>query len=766
MYRFTLLLLFVMLILHIPYKSHSAPLNSDPAAAGIAGTVTDAEGNVIDRVSIFIPELKIGTYTDSAGEYELAHLPAGNFAIEYSHLGYGTVVRTVDLKGEQIKRDVMLSISPIQMKEIVVTAPYATLPEETPYEIAAISEKEIQYSGATTMTEAMTHIAGVSQLSTGDGIAKPVIRGLHGNRILTVIEGFRFDNQQWQDEHGLGLSGMGLNSVEMLKGPASLLYGADALGGVLNLVDEKPAPIGTTVSDYNVRLDENTLGLNTDVGIKGSTDQYYWKLRLGGDSHADYLDGNNARVPNTRFNGLNLKTNFGVIRKKLVSNFNYHFSSYQFGVVEQNEGEKKNTEEERFGREMEEAYHGVNYHLLTTQNTYFAGASKIKLDAGAHLNNRKEQEGPEEQALGNLDMQLNTYSGNLRYVSPSIFRSGLTAGIEATSQSNRNNGARVIVPNANTREISAYGYFRHELDRLIIEEGIRFNNYHIETVERGIPDSTGYIPALDRSYSPVNGSVGFSYNLAEHLLFKGNFATGYRAPNLAELSSNGLHEGTLNYEIGDAGLKSEQNNEIDFGLHYHSVLVSIDASVFRNDFNHYIFLSPTNESRNGFRVYRFLQTDAVLKGGEISLDWRPAALNRLTFRHSFSILDGRQSDGTYLPLMPANTMRHEVKINTDIWKIFSDGYLKFGTFTAFNQKNVAPAETATPGYTLLNIEMGGHIFGGKIYGTLAVTNLLGKVYYDHLSRIKPGNFNDPDVGFYNMGRNFTIALHVPLIGQQ
>ena len=348
MSRFFLLFFCMVFTLHLIAGTDDDLFNS------IEGMVTTVNGDTLQQVTVFIPELKIGTYSDDHGKYSLNRLPNGSYTIEFSYIGFKTFIQKINPEKQKSILNVVLKQSPIEADEIVVTAPYATLPSETPYEISSISVDEMQFSGVTTLTEAMTSVPGISQLSSGEGITKPVIRGLHGNRILTVIEGFRFDNQQWQDEHGLGLSGQGLRNVEILKGPASVIYGGDAMSGVLNLVDEKPAPIGSSISDYNIKLDANTLGLNTDVGLKGSTETYYWKVRLGGDTHADYLDGNDERVPNTRFNGLNFKSNFGVIRKNFVSNLNYHFSYYQFGIVEQNEAEKKvDKEEERFGRENE-----------------------------------------------------------------------------------------------------------------------------------------------------------------------------------------------------------------------------------------------------------------------------------------------------------------------------------------------------------------------------------------------------------------------------
>src|SRR4030095_9593889 len=155
--------------------------------------------------------------------------------------------------------------------------------------------------GAFNLSDGLAKLPGVSQLTTGVGISKPVIRGLYGNRVLAILSGLRFDNQQWQDEHGLGLNDMGIDRVEVIKGPSSLLYGSEAIGGALNIIEEAPAKPHTTVADVNTRFFSNTLGIFTDVGFKGASITSNWGIRAGINSQADYTDGDGNRILNSRF---------------------------------------------------------------------------------------------------------------------------------------------------------------------------------------------------------------------------------------------------------------------------------------------------------------------------------------------------------------------------------------------------------------------------------------------------------------------------------
>lgn len=730
---------------------------------GIKGKITDQSTHEpLDRVIVYIPDLQKGTMTNDEGNFIIEKLPTGRFEMQCSRLGYRTTTLNVSTDGES-ELAIELMPSPIKAEDIIITAPYTAVSEKTAYPVVSLGKESIDRGGALTLTESMKQIPGIDQLSTGSGIAQPVIRGLHGNRVLTMINGFRFDNQQWQDEHGLGLSDVGIDKLEIIKGPASLLYGSDAMGGVIHVIGEKPALIGQRESDLGFKFLGNTYGVVTDYGIKQSMDDHYWKLRAGFQSHADYIDGHSKRVPNSRLLGGDLKTEYGWNRPNLIGNVRYDFSYYAFGIVENEEG-KKEEEERPFARGAEEAHHGVNYHLLTLQNTFFRGSSKWMIDAGIHLNHRKEIEGEEEKAIGDLDMQLITYALTLKYERPLSSNSTMTLGTSGTLSSNSNNGKRVIIPNASTQEFSVFAYLKHQWDHFLIEEGIRGNAYHLSTDQRGEADSMGYFAKASKNYSTVNGAVGFAYQPTESFTIKTNFSSGYRAPNLAELMSNGLHEGTLNYEVGDAKLKSEQNFEGDLGLIYHSQSVSLDVSGFYNRVKDFIYLSPSNDTTaQGYRKYYFLQSDATLKGGEAAVEWSPVSLRRLTLRTAYATVIAKRS-GDYIPLMPADKWTSSALVRFSKWSFLKDGFGKVELVKVFRQSREADTENETPEFHLVNMAIGGNVrlIRHETEVTLGCNNLLGEKYYDHLSRIKPGSFNDPAVGFNNPGRNIYLNLRMTL----
>ena len=209
------------------------------------------------------------------------------------------------------------TIKNVKLKDVMITAFKEEPQQKTALNITGLNIDSLNNSGNYNLTDLMTKTPGVTMLSTGIAIAKPVIRGLYGNRIVVLLSGLKFDNQQWQEEHGLGLSDMGLQKVELIKGPMSVLYGTEAIGGVVNLIEEqKPAP-HTKESDIGLRLNSNTLGGTLQGGYKANYGKKWFRVRVGIENNADYTDGKNQRVLNSRFDGYNLKSTFGFVKNTL-----------------------------------------------------------------------------------------------------------------------------------------------------------------------------------------------------------------------------------------------------------------------------------------------------------------------------------------------------------------------------------------------------------------------------------------------------------------
>lgn len=733
----------------------------------ISGRIKDAVSNEkLNGVTIYVREINKVVSSDINGEFRITGLPGGVLQMQFSLPNYKTINITIESDQTREPLEIKLIPDEISTDEIIVKDSAA----EKTYQTAKINYKELLRLGSMNISEALTIIPGVWQLSTGTGISKPVIRGLYGNRIGIMVNGIRFDNQQWQDEHGLVMSSDGIDNIEVIKGPRSLLFGPEAIGGVVSITDELPAPIGSEIADMNLKFFSNTLGMLGNIGFKGAQNNFNWLVRFGGETHADYLDGNEDRIPETRFGGYTVKTNAGYLKGIWSGRINYNYTNYTYGILEGREFQKEiERTETRFDRSFNGPHHQLKVHNFVNQNTFVDGRSTYKVNLGYIYNRRKEQEGNDERFLpdslqfGNLDMILKTISLDAGWVYTLSKNTEITLATQEFIQSNTNAGERRLIPDANSGSASATGILNFHKDKFTFEGGARFDLFSLKTVEYGTKDSIDYFPALNTHYNSVNGSAGITYLLFKNLLLKSNFTTGFRAPNLAELTSNGLHEGVFQYEIGNGNFKSEQSVEADATLSFANSYLTFELTGYNNNISNYIYLGQTSDTIRGYPVFRYFQSDADLKGLEAGLTVNP--FGKLSFNASYSTVIAKRSDDTNLPLIPADKITSYIHFELENWKSIYNPYAELSAYTAFAKTRLSYNEAGVPGYILLNFGFGCDLRFEKQLFSIAIScnNLLNNVYIDFMSRIKLLNATYNGVTFFanNMGRNIVLAVKIP-----
>lgn len=233
-----------------------------------------------------------------------------------------------------------------------------------------------------------------------------------------------------------------------------------------------------------------------------------------------------------------------------------------------------------------------------------------------------------------------------------------------------------------------------------------------------------------------------------------NVASGFRAPNLAELTSNGVHEGSNRYEIGNSELKNEQNIQVDLNLEYKSTHFEWFINGFYNHVNNYIYISPNGTQIDGYDVYDYVQNNAKLYGGEVGLHFHPHPVDWSHFTSSFETVTGKKDNGDNLPLIPANKWNNTFTAEFKKGNWLKDGFATVNVVYTFNQNNFSEFETKTNDYTLLNLAFGGEITinKSKFNLNLNANNLLNKTYVSHLSRLKTD-------GIPNIGRNIILGVN-------
>ncbi|MDR1698200.1 MAG: TonB-dependent receptor, partial [Prevotellaceae bacterium] len=542
---------------------------------------------------------------------------------------------------------------------------------------------------------------------------------------------------------------------------------SDALGGVLYFVDERYAKNNSIEAALNSEFNGNSLGFSNNAAFKLSKNRLHWNLFGGYTTHADYQDGNTDFVPNSRFNTGNLKTALGYTGNTFTSSLKYSFLNEKYGLTESHEehehGEEEHEEEAyKNGRKPLMPYQDLTTHLISTENTFFFdNASKLKIDAGYVFNNRKEFEGEhhehggehheeeteEEHEEAALNMNLHTFSYNAKwYSSRWNDKWTLTAGSQGMAQINSNHGEEILIPDADTYDFGIFAMTDfHYAEKAYWQLGLRYDTRYITSEE------------FNNQYHSFNFSTGIFQPLAQNLSFRLNLSSGFRAPNMYELLSNGIHHGTNRYEIGNPDLKTENSYQADASLQYDTKHIELFVNPYFNYIRNYIYLQPAADRIDDIPVFNYTQHDAFLYGGEAGFHFHPHPLDWLHFEGSYESTFGQDMEHNDLALMPSQKINAMVSANFS----FKKAVRKFSVYLqnkySFAQNRVAENELTTPDYNLLNagimFEFG--VKSQPIQLNISATNLLNEVYYDHLSRYKANEI-------YNIGRSFNVKINVPI----
>lgn len=428
----------------------------------------------------------------------------------------------------------------------------------------------------------------------------------------------------------------------------------------------------------------------------------------------------------------------------------------------------------------------IRHFKITADNTFNIGKNRMDLVVGFQRNQRQEFGNPDDTGTPDAYFDLKTMNYALRFHFPSNKNIKTSIGVSGMYQTNTNRADEVIIPNYNLFDAGAFVYSQYTKDKLSLSGGLRFDNRHVEGKSM-IVDGEAKFNQFSHNFSNVSGSVGLAYQAAPKTTLKMNIARGFRAPNFAELASNGAHEGTNRYEVGDNNLRSEVSMQADAGIEIASEHVSLSASVFYNNISHFIFYEKAvnsagqdsmitdPESGNDLNVYRFDQHNAHLYGAEFHIDIHPHPLDWLHFENTFSYTRGQFNTAlagtTNLPFIPAARFVSELRGNfLSKGKSLKNLYISISDDYAFKQNHPFTGyntETATGSYVVLNAAIGTDIVskGKQICSIhLSALNLGDAAYQNHLSRLKYTSVNNVTgrQGVYETGRNFSIKVNVPL----
>ena len=736
----------------------------------ISGTISNTQNEPLFGVEVFVEDLQKGTSTNEEGYFELNNLPNSTIKLTIVLMGYKTQIKTINLTEVTTNLNFVLEESVFKMDEVIISTPFNKLQSENVMKVEKATLSQLQNKGIVTLSEGIATVPGVSVISTGTGIGKPVIRGLRGNRVLVYSQGLRLENQQFGDEHGLGVDASSIESMEVIKGPASLLYGSDALGGVIYFNPLKFASINSFAFSGKQTFYSNTEGSNTTFSAKQSYNK--WKFLVNGshNTHSDYETANDDRVTNTRFNETNFNTAIGYNSERISSIVRFLYNRSIIGIPEE-------IGEQSTSKLKMQPYQDLTTKMLSLNNTFFLNNSKISTVFGYTENLRNEfEEHHDEHAEEEIDedddhleeehhedeiteaalqLKLDTYSYDIKWHLPKLKDIEAVFGVQGMYQKNSNFGEEILIPNASINDVGVFLTAMYEFDKNSVQGGIRFDNRNISTELHEVPhdDEIHIFEAIDKTFNNISASLGYKTLLFNKITGRLNFASGFKAPNLAELTSNGVHHGSNRFELGNSTLKQEQNYQSDISLEYKTDHFEFVANGFYNYINDYIFISPTGEMEEEYDIYSYTQDNAKLYGGEFGLHLHPHPLDWLHLHSNFEMVVGKQQNGDYLPLIPANKLTNTIRAEFNDFNKLQNSFAAITLENTFKQTNLSEFETKSNAYNLVNFGIGGTISFSTVdlNVNINVNNVFNESYISHLSRLKSN-------GIQNIGRNFITSI--------
>ena len=776
--------------------------------ANLKGKITsETTGEVLPGAIIYFPDLKKGTLAGPDGSYFIGELPATRLLIQVSSIGCKSYTGIIDLSAIN-EKDFALKRSVTEIGEVVVTGqPGVTEQKRTPVPIEIVSRNQLVQNSSTNIIDAIATVPGVSQITTGTGISKPVIRGLGYNRVVVVHQGIRQEGQQWGDEHGIEIDGFDVDHVEILKGPASLAYGSDAMAGVINFLPSPTLPEGSVKGSIISNYQTNNGLTGYSANLAGNRKGLIWDARYSGKLAHAFENKYDGPVYNSGFRENATSLMLGLNRSWGFSHLNLSLYNLKPGIME---GERDNLtgkflkvitgtdgeENEAFATssdfnsyQPDAPFQKITHAKAIWDNNIYLGQSKLQTIFGFQQNRRKEYEQAHEYGLY---FMLNTFNYDIKYTFREINEWKLTTGFNGMWQQSKNKGSEFLVPAYHLFDLGIFAIINKEAGRFNFSGGLRldqrsesvdalFLNADGEVVPSTDPEATERFSSFDETFNGISGSLGTTYQISESVHTRINISRGFRAPNIAELGSNGEHEGTFRFEKGNPDLKPESSLQFDWGIGMNTEHVSTELSLFHNTVDHYIFSHRLNSVAGGdslyedFPVFKFSAGKAQLSGGEFHVDIHPHPLDWLHFENTFSytrgILKNQPDSSHYLPMIPSPRWLSVIRTDFDrVNRLMSYAYIKFELDHHGEQNDFYSAygtETRTPDYTLFNIGAGTDFTSkGKTLFSLniSVNNLTNTAYQDHLSRLKYAatNFKTGRTGIYNMGRNISFLLRVPV----
>ncbi|MGM0636229.1 MAG: TonB-dependent receptor [Bacteroidota bacterium] len=726
----------------------------------LMGEIEVEEGFLIQpSVEVLNEEKKVEFIDEHA--FEIKDLAKKKYKLKVSSASHQTKIVEVDLsKTTRIKISLELSVQ--DLDEVIILDEQSGISQKTPYSFTPVNLEAVEYkSQPNGLMGELRNTPGIYGAEFGQGIVKPFIRGLGFSRVVTIYQGNKLENQQWGADHGLGLNDLGVRQVDVIKGPASVLYGSGALGGVL-LVKDDESYLKSTSLTGNAGLSYNSVshGMRGFASVGKKNEQgWFFAADLAYENHADYKDGNQRIIGNSRFNSEAFRLHAGVEKENFQNKLSFTFMNQNLGIIDDNEMDES-LATYRNDRSMQLPFQEVSDFLLSykqeTQHQHF----DTFLHLSHHLNTRKEIEDSKDEIDLGFRQNHTFYNTRISTKNNAIKHS---LGLQGSFLSNNNikSAQEFLIPDAHFFENGLYYLAEYEINNYFFQGALRYDYRKVtaDASSQSLVDYGFVLPGdpdnrkLDTDFGGFTGSIGVSKEIDESQRVKLNISSGFRSPDLAELFSYGPHPGTNRFELGNANFEREQSYQADINYELTNRTFTLALSAFGSLVDNYIFFSSTGETRpdSNLQEWEYQQVKAHLYGGEFSVTYRPFQNQRLQVEVGGAAVRGvNQTFDEPLTFIPPDNFN--IRLKTTPFENYSTNF--FANFRYVAQQN-RPGfnEQQTSAYQTFDIGASYQLDLGadELDFGITVFNLFNESYIDHMSLLRAFEIRSP-------GRNIMASV--------
>lgn len=758
----------------------------------ILGTVTDEFSHPLAGATVLLVDAGRGTSTDRRGGFEIHELLPGKYLIKVSFLGYQSHYDTIMLS-RNINIDIKLLPEPTVLSELVVTeALVADRKASSSLPVDVVSRDFLIANSSGSLMQTLGRLPGISSMDIGSGNSKPVIRGMGFNRVVVAENGIKHEAQEWGADHGLEIDPFFVDYVELVKGPASLMYGANAIGGVVELKNNGTPAESAVGGSVLSRLQTHNDLFGMAARFYKRFERVVLRANFGFSDYADYqvpTDSISYMTYNIRLKDRRLRNTAGRERTAGVTlgylhdNFSSHLRlSNHFnknGFFANAHGlEIRNSfiDYDASHRDIDLPMQQVNHFKAIHNTLLMIRDYRLNIDLGYQHNYR--QEFAEAVAHGYMPAppdslerlyDKNTFTASVKLSAPRHGLHQLTAGANADFQDNTIGGWGFLMPEfkSATAGVYAIDHMRFS-ERWSATAGMRYDAGVISTSSWfdwfETPQADGSTIKLQRANALTRNFANLSWGAGviskeDAFTWKLNVGKSFRMPTAKELASNGINYHMYRFEKGDSTIKAEESYQLDVGVLLQKSNWTMEFTPFFNYFPNFIYLNPSAMYVDAQQMYFYSQSQVFRAGAELMIHYDISKELSVgldaDFIHSVQLSGSKR--GYTLPFSPPLSSNIEMIYSPDLGTKFKDSHVGLLLNVVASQYNIVPSEKPTPGYMLLHLKAGtGFSFRNlAMKVNLKMNNVFNTRYYDHTS-------------FYRLievpgfGRSFIASLEISI----